>query len=111
MSEFGLVEMTRKRVREPLSKLLSERCDPCNGHGRVKTVVTVAGEVLRRIAREAKARPGAKLVAYAAPEVVRWIEGQGDELKNALRRHAAAGVRFEARTAFARAQYDVGADQ
>lgn len=111
MSEFGLVEMTRKRVREPLSKLLSERCDPCHGHGRVKTVVTVAGELSRRVAREAKARPGAKLVAYASPEVVRWIEAQGEDLKNALRSRAPGGVRFEARPTFARAQYDVGTEQ
>ena len=111
MSEFGLVEMTRKRVREPLSKLFSEVCDPCHGHGRIKTVVTVAAELLRRVAREAKARPGTRLVAYAAPEVVRWIEAQGDDMKQTLRRHAAAGLRFEPRTNFARAQFDVGADQ
>lgn len=111
MSEFGLVEMTRKRVREPLSKLFSEICDPCHGHGRIKTVVTVAAELLRRVAREAKARPGTKLVAYAAPEVIRWIEAQGEDLKQTLRRHAGAGLRFEARTNFARAQFDVGADQ
>ena len=111
MSEFGLVEMTRKRVREPLSKLFSEVCDPCHGHGRIKTVVTVAAELLRRVAREAKARPGTKFVAYAAPEVVRWIEAQGDDLKQTLRRHAAAGLRFEARANFTRAQFDVGADQ
>jgi ribonuclease G len=111
MSEFGLVEMTRKRVREPLAKLFSEVCDPCHGHGRIKTVVTVAAELLRRVAREAKARPGTKLVAYAAPEVVVWIEAQGDDLKQTLRRHAAAGLRFEPRANFARAQFDVGADQ
>ena len=111
MSEFGLVEMTRKRVREPLAKLFSEVCDPCHGHGRIKTVVSVAAELLRRVAREAKARPGTKLVAYAAPEVVRWIEAQGDDLKQTLRRHAAAGLRFEARANFTRAQFDVGADQ
>jgi ribonuclease G len=110
MSEFGLVEMTRKRVREPLCKLVSELCDPCHGHGRVKTVVTVAGDLLRRVAREAKARPGIKLVAYAAPEVVRWIEAQGEDLTAALRKHAAAGVRFEPRSTFGRAQFDVGAD-
>lgn len=111
MSEFGLVEMTRKRVREPLSKLFSEMCDPCHGHGRIKTVVTVAAELLRRVAREAKARPGTKLVAYAAPEVVKWIDAQGDDLKQSLRRHAGAGIRFEARANFARSQFDVGADQ
>ncbi|MCE9522337.1 MAG: Rne/Rng family ribonuclease [Alphaproteobacteria bacterium] len=111
MSAFGLVEMTRKRVREPLSKLFTEVCDPCHGHGRVKTVVSVAAELLRRVAREAKARPGTKLAAYAAPEVVRWIEAQGDDLTQSMRRYAAAGLRFEARPQFARATFDVGADQ
>jgi ribonuclease G len=111
MSEFGLVEMTRKRVREPLAKLVSELCEPCHGHGRVKTVVTVAADLLRRVAREAKARPGVKLAAYAAPEVVHWIEAQGDDVMTGLRKCAAAGVRFEARSTFSRAQFDVGADQ
>jgi ribonuclease G len=103
--------MTRKRVREPLSKLLSERCDPCHGHGRIRTVATVAAEVLRRVVREAKARPGAKLVAYAAPEVTRWIEAQGDDMAAALRSRVPAGLRLEARPSFARAQFDVGVDQ
>ena len=111
MSAFGLVEMTRKRVREPVVKLFTEQCDPCQAQGRIKTVVTVAAELLRRIVREAKARPGTKLTAYAAPEVVRWIEGQGEDLSQNLRKHAAAGLRFEARANFARAQFDVGADQ
>ena len=110
MSAFGLVEMTRKRVREPLSKLFTETCDPCRGHGSIKTVVTVAAELLRRVAREAKARPGTKMVAYAAPEVVRWIEAQGDDLSQAMRKHAAAGLRFESRAKFSRSEFDVGAD-
>jgi ribonuclease G len=111
MSAFGLVEMTRKRVREPLMKLFTEACSPCHGLGRVKTVASVAAELLRRVAREGKARPGKKLVAYAAPEVVRWIEAQGEDLAQAMRRHAGAGLRFEARPAFVRAEFDVGADQ
>jgi ribonuclease G len=111
MSAFGLVEMTRKRVREPLAKLFTEVCDPCHGHGRVKTVVTVAAELLRRIAREAKARPGKKLAAYASPEIVRWIEAQGEELKQAMRAYSHAGLRFEARPSFTRTQFDVGIDE
>ena len=92
-------------------KLFTEVCDPCHGHGRVKTVVSAAGELLRRVVREAKARPGAKLVAYAAPEIVRWIEAQGDDLLQTLRQHVPAGLRFEPRTTFARSQFDVGAEQ
>jgi ribonuclease G len=110
MSAFGLVEMTRKRVREPMAKLFTEHCDPCQGHGRLKTVVTVAAELLRRIQREGRARPGTRLVAYAAPEIVRWIEGQGGEFMQHLRKYAPAGLRFEARPTFRRPQFDVGAD-
>ncbi|MEQ1755558.1 MAG: Rne/Rng family ribonuclease [Micropepsaceae bacterium] len=110
MSAFGLVEMTRKRVREPVAKLFTEHCDPCQGHGRLKTVVTVAAELLRRVAREGKARPGTKLVAYASPEIVRWIEGQGTEFVQSLRKYAPAGLRFESRASFKRDQFDVGAD-
>ena len=110
MSAFGLVEMTRKRVREPLRKLLTETCNPCDGHGRIKTVVTVAGELMRRVEREAKARPGMKLVAYASPEVIRWVEAQGEGIIEHLRRRAAAGVRFEKRADFERNRFDVGAD-
>lgn len=111
MSAFGLVEMTRKRVREPVVKLFTEHCEPCSAQGRIKTVVTVAAELLRRIVREAKARPGTKLIAFAAPEIVRWVEGQGDEFMQSLRKHAAAGLRFEARNSFSRDQIDVGAEQ
>jgi ribonuclease G len=110
MSAFGLVEMTRKRVREPVAKLFTEHCDPCHGQGRLKTVVTVAAELLRRVAREGRARPGLKLVAYAAPEIIRWIEGQGVEFIQSLRKYAPAGLRFETRANFTRGQFDVGAD-
>lgn len=51
MSEIGLVELTRKRVRESLGQLLTEPCPYCKGRGFVKSEQTVANEVLRNIAR------------------------------------------------------------
>jgi len=111
MSAFGLVEMTRKRVREPVAKLFTEPCDPCDGHGRIRTVVTVASELLRRVVREAKARPGTRMVAYAAPEIIQWIKGQGDELQVSLRRITGVSVEFEPRPSFSRTQFDIGAAQ
>jgi ribonuclease G len=111
MSAFGLVEMTRKRVREPVAKLFTEQCNPCDGHGRIRTVVTVASEVLRRVVREAKARPGMKLVVYAAPEIIQWIKGQGEDLQSSIRRFTGNTVEFEPRPAFSRTQFDIGAAQ
>jgi ribonuclease G len=52
MSEIGLVEMTRKRVRESLAQVLTEGCPYCKARGSVKSVQTVANEVLRAISRQ-----------------------------------------------------------
>ncbi len=86
MSEFGLVEMTRKRVRDPLAKRLTEDCRRCDGHGRRKTVETVAVEMMRRMERSAAAAPGKEIVLRAAPVMVRWLEAHEDEIRAALSR-------------------------
>jgi len=108
MSEFGLVEITRKRIRDPLVKLMTECCRPCDGHGRKRTRDAVALEVLRRIEREAMAAPGKQVMVRAAPDVVRWLDAHGDEVRIALARRGAARVSYEAREDFAREAFDVG---
>jgi ribonuclease G len=108
MSEFGLVEITRKRLRDPLFKLMTECCRPCHGHGRTRTTDSVAYEVLRRIEREAAAAPGKPILVRAAPEVVKWLEVHDDDVRPGLARRGAPRVQFEARTEFAREGFDVG---
>ncbi len=62
MSEFGLVEITRKRIRDPLVKLMSECCRSCSGSGRKRTRDSVALEIIRGIERAAAAAPGKVIV-------------------------------------------------
>lgn len=47
ISEIGLVEMTRKRDRENLGRLLSDPCPYCEGKGRIKSLPTVCYEIFR----------------------------------------------------------------
>ncbi len=108
MSEFGLVEITRKRIRDPLVKLTTECCRPCDHSGRVRTRESIALEVIRRVEREAQAAPGKPITVRAAPDVVRWLEAHGDEVRPALARRGAARVEFEARAEYAREGFDVG---
>ena len=108
MSEFGLVEITRKRIRDPLVKLMTECCRPCEGHGRKRTRDAVALEVIRRVERQAAAAPGKQVVVRASPEIVEWLETHGDEVRPALARRGASRVVFEARDEFAREGFDVG---
>ncbi len=53
MSELGLIEMTRKRTRENLNRLLCEPCLYCEGKGDLKSKKTICYEIFRDLEREA----------------------------------------------------------
>ncbi len=49
ISEFGLIQMTRKRVRDSITRILCEPCPYCDGRGYIKSPRTVVYEILRKI--------------------------------------------------------------
>jgi ribonuclease G len=51
ITDLGLVEMTRKRTRESLSRLLCETCFYCEGRGYLKSRATVCHEIFRELRR------------------------------------------------------------
>jgi ribonuclease G len=78
ISELGLVQMTRKRTRESLEKLLTDTCPRCDGRRVVKSVPTLAAEVLRGIQREAVSKSaGDMLIVKLNPEVARYLYNNG----------------------------------
>src|SRR5262245_59737002 len=82
ISEAGLVEMTRKRVRQDLRALLSVTCPTCRGSGVTKSNETLAAEVYRAI--QAKAAAGAEpahheIVARIHPDLAAYLEEAGRE--------------------------------
>jgi ribonuclease G len=108
MSQFGLVELTRKRVREPLASLVGETCGTCVGQGIVRRPDAVAMDILRRVEAGARAAPGKAIRVHAAPEVVAWLAGQGEMLRAALARRGAAQVSFVPDRNYSRERFDVG---
>jgi ribonuclease G len=99
--------MTRKRVRDPLAKRLTEDCRRCDGHGRRKTVETVAVEMMRRMERSAAAAPGKEIVLRAAPVMVRWLDAHLDEIRGALSRRGVMRYRIEAHSDSRRESFSV----
>ena len=81
ISELGLVEMTRKRVRQDLRALLSQSCPTCRGAGVVKSNETLATEIYRTIqakaAAEAPAAEGREIMVRVHPDVAGYLEGDG----------------------------------
>jgi ribonuclease G len=76
ISELGLVEMTRKRTRESLVQLLTEPCPTCEGSGVVKSVTTVAYEILREVRRSGTLVDNDKIDLECAPRVAEILSRQ-----------------------------------
>jgi ribonuclease G len=82
ISELGLVEMTRKRVRQDLRALLSVTCPTCRGNGVTKSNETLAAEVYRviRAKRAAESEPARhEVIARVHPDLAVYFEGEGRE--------------------------------
>jgi ribonuclease G len=81
ISELGLVEMTRKRVRQDLRALLTQHCPTCRGTGVVKSNETLATEIYRALqakaAADAPAGEGREIVARVHPDLAAYLEGEG----------------------------------
>jgi ribonuclease G len=87
ISELGLVQMTRKRTRESLEELLTDPCPHCQGRRVVKSVPTLAAEVLRGVHREARRRGGDDmLLVKVHPAVARYLSDHGARDLEALER-------------------------
>jgi ribonuclease G len=69
ISELGLVQMTRQRVRPSLYQAMTERCTHCGGAGRVFTPETVLRRVERALNRAGLAKAEKAITIRVHPEV------------------------------------------
>jgi len=90
ISELGLVEMTRKRTRENISRILGEPCSYCEGAGLIKSKTTVCYDIFREIERTSTELGGHNIVVETNPEVADLLyeeERAGvEELEKKLRK-------------------------
>ncbi len=70
ISEFGLVEMTRKRTRESILQLQTRHCPYCEGQGYIKDNVAICHEIFRAAQRLASKTRDRKIEVRAHPEIV-----------------------------------------
>lgn len=75
MTEFGLIELTRKRVRPSLGRTLTEPCPYCEGRGWVRARRTVCQEILRSLSSRVGTDVGRGLLVSAMPEVASLLTG------------------------------------
>jgi ribonuclease G len=75
-NDFGLVAITRKRVKQSLERTLCSPCTYCEGAGYIKSVGTVVSEILQEAQKMRKSLDAehSNLVLRVNPEVAKVLK-------------------------------------
>ena len=76
ISHFGLLEMSRQRLRPSLAESVSQPCPHCAGTGRIRSINSAALQILRVVEEEAGTNPGQDITIYVHPDVALYILNQ-----------------------------------
>ncbi len=89
-NDFGLVAITRKRVKQSLERALCMPCPHCEGAGYVKSVQTIVNEILQEAGKIASAIEGKDVLLRVHPDVAKFLKSNQnkhlEELEEILRR-------------------------
>jgi ribonuclease G len=107
ISELGLIEMTRKRTRESLGRLLHEPCFYCDGTGHLQSKETVAYEILREIRRRRLDLPGYTIVVSCHPAVADLLTGSEQSALQEAESRYMRRIQVNARTEYHLEQFDL----
>jgi ribonuclease G len=107
ISELGLVQMTRKRIRESLTRTLCEPCPYCDGKGLIKSQTTVCYEILRAISRQLSNGRPREVSVSAHPELVKLLfEEESQQLERLQQKHQ-VNIRLQPDHNLYQEQYEV----
>jgi ribonuclease E len=76
-NDFGLVAITRKRVKQSLERTLSTTCNVCTGTGMVKSPVTVCNDIYIEMRKMHKHLDRGDVMLRVNPEVVKQLKSSG----------------------------------
>ncbi|MCK7458976.1 ribonuclease G [Idiomarina aminovorans] len=106
-TSLGLVEMTRKRIRESLEHVLCSECPVCQGRGSMKTVETVCYEIMREIVRVHKAYEADKFVVYASAQVSEALLNEESHALAELELFVSRQIKIQTEPLYNQEQFDV----
>jgi len=89
-NDFGLVAITRKRVKQSLERALCMPCPHCEGAGYVKSVATIVSEILQEAGKLAAAIESKDVMLRVHPDVAKYLKSNQnkslEEIEEVLRR-------------------------
>jgi ribonuclease G len=107
MSDMGLIQMTRKRVRKPLNRLLCEPCFYCEGEGYLMSRQTICYSIYREVLRYAQDMAQGRLTLRVNPEIAELLHGEENHIILAMERRMGKQVLIYPNVEFHIEQFDV----
>src|SRR5207253_3195553 len=71
VSDFGLVIITRKRVKQSLERVMTEPCPYCSGTGVIKSTSTICYEIFNEVRKIGADLNGNRVLLRVNPEIAR----------------------------------------
>jgi len=106
-TSLGLVQLTRKRTRDSLGRMLQTECDHCDSTGFKKSMQTICYQLFREIVAEARAYPSEKLMVVAHPNLIDLMLGEESEAVSQLEDFLGKEISFKQDIEFATSRYEV----
>jgi ribonuclease G len=107
VSEFGLVVITRKRVKQSLERTLCQPCPYCTGSGMIKSVATVCAEIYDEIRKLAPDMRGGPFLLRVNPDVARALAKEEASVLKDLAGLVGTEIRVQGDPLLHQEQFDV----
>ncbi len=107
VSDFGLIIITRKRVKQSLERVMTEPCPYCSGTGTIKSTSTICYEILSEIRKIGPEVNGHRLLLRVNPEIARALKEEEREVMRDLKSSLGREVTVRADIQLHHEQFDV----
>jgi ribonuclease G len=85
VADFGLVIITRKRVKQSLERVMTEPCPYCAGTGVIKSTSTICYEILTEVKKMGPDMNGHRLLLRVNPDIARALKDEEGAVLRDLR--------------------------
>jgi ribonuclease G len=107
VADFGLVIITRKRVKQSLERVLTEPCPYCAGTGAIKSISTICYEILSEVRRISSELNGHRLQLRVNPDIARALKEEESAVMKDLKQSIGREIQVRSDMLLHHEQFDV----
>ncbi len=107
MSELGLIQMTRKRVRKSLTRMLCDSCSICSGHGYLLSKKSICLNIYREVLRQSRDMKGGRFTIRVNPQIAEYLHYVETKILTSLEEIIGTQIQIYPNTYFHIEEFDV----